>query len=128
MNKQIIETVNAPRPVGPYSQAIRVDKFLFCSGQIAMNPETNEVLQSDVSSQARRVLDNLKAVIEAAGFQFENIVKTTIFLRDMKDFSAVNEVYDSYLSKSKPARSTVAVSGLPKDVRVEIDAIAVLTS
>jgi 2-iminobutanoate/2-iminopropanoate deaminase len=125
MQKQIIETMSAPRPVGPYSQAVMVGEMLFCSGQIAINPETNEVLQADVSTQARRVMDNLKAVVEASGLSLENIVKTTIFLTDMNDFAAVNEVYKNYFARKFPARSTIQVAGLPKGVKVEVEAIAV---
>jgi 2-iminobutanoate/2-iminopropanoate deaminase len=125
MQKQIVETMNAPRPVGPYSQAVMVGQFLFCSGQIAINPETNEVLQADVQTQARRVLDNLKAVVEASGLTMENVVKTTIFLTDMADFAAVNDVYQNYFVRKFPARSTIQVAGLPKGVKVEIEAVAV---
>ncbi|HEX4924327.1 MAG TPA: RidA family protein [Bdellovibrionales bacterium] len=125
MQKQIVETMNAPRPVGPYSQAVMVGQFLFCSGQIAINPETNEVLQADVQTQARRVMDNLKAVVEASGLTLENVVKTTIFLTDMGDFAAVNDVYQNYFVRKFPARSTIQVSGLPKGVKVEIEAVAV---
>ena len=125
MYKQIIETMNAPRPVGPYSQAVMAGDTLFCSGQIAISPETNEVLQADVQTQARRVLDNLKAVVESSGLSLDNVVKTSIFLTDMNDFNAVNDVYKNYFVRKFPARSTIQVAGLPKGVKVEIEAIAV---
>ena len=124
MEKRIIETLNAPKPVGPYSQAVQAGSFLFCSGQIAIAPESNQVLQADVATQARRVLDNLQAVLEAAGYSLQDVVKTTIFLTDMNDFAAVNDVYAGYFTKRFPARSTIQVSGLPKGVRVEIEAVA----
>lgn len=125
MHKQIIETMNAPRPVGPYSQAVMTGDFLFCSGQIAINPETNEVLQADIQTQARRVLDNLKAVVESSGLTMDSVVKTTIFLTDMNDFAAVNDIYKNYFTRKFPARSTIAVAGLPKGVKVEIEAVAI---
>ena len=125
MHRQIVETMNAPRPVGPYSQAVMAGETLYCSGQIAINPETNEVLQADIQTQARRVLDNLRAVVESAGLTMENVVKTTIFLTDMADFAAVNDIYKNYFVRKFPARSTIQVAGLPKGVKVEIEAIAV---
>ena len=124
MEKHIIETSRAPKPVGPYSQAVQVGNLLFCSGQIAINPDTNEVLQADIQTQARRVMDNIKAVLEAAGLDLGCVVKTTIFLTDMNDFSKVNDVYMGYFTRDFPARSTVQVSGLPKGVKVEIEVIA----
>jgi 2-iminobutanoate/2-iminopropanoate deaminase len=128
MHKQIVETMNAPRPVGPYSQAVMTGDFLFCCGQIEINPETNEVLQADIQTQARRVLDNLKAVVESSGLTLENVVKTTIFLTDMNDFAAVNDIYKNYFLRKFPARSTIQVAGLPKGVKVEIEAVAVRNS
>jgi 2-iminobutanoate/2-iminopropanoate deaminase len=105
-----------------------VGDILFCSGQIAINPENDQVLQADVSTQARRVIENLKAVVESAGMTLGDIVKTTIFLMDMNDFAAVNDVYKTYFVRKFPARSTIQVAGLPKGVRVEIEAIAVRTT
>lgn len=123
MSKPIL-TSDAPAPIGPYSQAIKCGKELFCSGQIAIDPTNGNVIEGDVAAQTHQVLKNLGAVLKAAGYDYKDVVKTTIFLVDMSDFAAVNEVYGSYFGDAKPARSTVAVSGLPKGVRVEIDAIA----
>ncbi|HET9030421.1 MAG TPA: RidA family protein [Candidatus Aquilonibacter sp.] len=119
-----ISTSDAPAPIGPYSQAIREGKELFCSGQIALDPKTGNVVDGDVAAQTEQVCKNLGAVLREAGFDYDDVVKTTIFLLDMNDFGAVNDVYAKYFGESKPARSTVAVSGLPKGVRVEIDCIA----
>ncbi len=117
-------TGDAPSPIGPYSQAVQSGNELFCSGQIALDPATGEVVDGDVAAQTQRVLENLGAVLKAAGYTYGDVVKTTIFLIDMSDFAAVNAVYDRYFGTTKPARSTVAVAGLPRNVRVEIDAIA----
>lgn len=122
--KQILTTKSAPAPVGPYSQAVESGGFVFCSGQISIDPTSNEVLRGGVKEQAEQVLKNLGAVLEAAGLGYQHVVKTTIFLVDMEDFAAVNEVYATRFSKDAPARSTIAVAGLPKGVRVEIEAIA----
>jgi len=124
MAKQIIITENAPAPIGPYNQAILAGNTLYVSGQIPMDPQTGELVQGGIESEARQVMTNLDAVLSAAGFGFENIVKTTIFLRDMGDFADVNEVYGRYFDESAPARETVAVAGLPKNVNVEISVIA----
>jgi len=116
----------APAPIGPYSQAVRSGREVFCSGQVALDPTTGELTGGgDVAAQTRQALENLRAVLAAAGLTFADVVKTTIFLIDMNDFAAVNEVYAEYVGDTKPARSTVAVAGLPKGARVEIDAIAV---
>jgi len=116
----------APAPIGPYSQAVRSGREVFCSGQVALDPKTGELTGGgDVAAQTRQALENLRAVLAAAGLTFADVVKTTIFLIDMNDFAAVNEVYAEYVGDTKPARSTVAVAGLPKGARVEIDAIAV---
>lgn len=125
MSRTAIKTSNAPAPIGPYNQAIQVGSTLYCSGQIPLNPETMEVHQGPVAEQAKQVLRNLGAVLESAGFTFQDVVKTTIFLKDMNDFAAVNEVYGTYFTGVAPARSTVEVARLPKDVRVEIECIAV---
>jgi 2-iminobutanoate/2-iminopropanoate deaminase len=122
--QEIIETVAAPRPIGPYSQAMRAGGFVFLSGQIALDPGTGDVVAGDTSAQARRVLLNLKAVLEASGSGLSKVVKTTIYLTDLNDFGVVNQVYGEFFGEVKPARSTVQVSRLPKEVRVEIDAIA----
>lgn len=123
--KKEIKTENAPLPVGPYSQAIQLGNTLFCSGQVAIDPRTNEVSKADVKTQARLVMENIKAVLAQADYNFDHVVKTTIFLTKMSDFAAVNEVYASYLKAPYPARSTVAVSELPKGVQVEIEVLAV---
>jgi 2-iminobutanoate/2-iminopropanoate deaminase len=124
VNKKIIETEQAPKPVGPYSQAVQVGNLLFCSGQVAIDPKDNQVKLGDVQSQTRLVMENIKAVLTAAGGGFENVVKTTIFLKKMTDFSVVNEIYGSCFANHPPARSTVEVSGLPKGVDVEVEVIA----
>lgn len=122
--KKVINTEKAPKPVGPYSQAIEVGNMLFCSGQIAIVPETDEVLTGDVETQTRQVMKNISAVLDKAGYSFNNIVKTTIFLMDMKDFPKVNAIYAESFKELPPARSTVQVSGLPKGVTVEIEVLA----
>lgn len=122
--KKIIKTSGAPEPIGPYSQAIQIGNFLFCSGQIPLDPKTNQVLSGDISSQTELVIRNIDAVLKEAGCDFKNVVKTTIFLTSMKDFPLVNEVYSRYFKEFPPARSTVEVSGLPKGVNVEIEVVA----
>jgi len=124
INKKAILTKSAPEPIGPYSQAIEAGNLIFCSGQIPLDPATGQVPVTDVEGQTRRVLDNLKAVLEAAGVSLNEIVKTTIFLKSMGDFPKVNQVYASYFKDTPPARSTIEVSRLPRDVLVEIEAIA----
>jgi 2-iminobutanoate/2-iminopropanoate deaminase len=119
-----ILTANAPAPVGPYSQAIRVDGFVFCSGQVGLDPGTGKIVDGGVSAQARQVLDNLAAVLASAGLAFDAIVKTTIFLVDINDFAAVNAVYGERMGTPPPARSTVAVAALPLGALVEIEAVA----
>jgi 2-iminobutanoate/2-iminopropanoate deaminase len=123
--KKIISTTEAPAAVGPYSQAVRVGQFVFTAGQIPLDPKTAQIVDGDVSAQTRRVLDNLTAVLKAENLTFSHIVKTTIFLVDMDDFQAVNDVYTTYFTAAPPARSTVAVAALPKGARVEIECIAV---
>lgn len=120
----MIRSDKAPQPIGPYSQAIHTGNELFCSGQIAIDPSTGELVSDDVSAQTERVLQNLGAVLQAAQMSYADVVKTTIFLVDMDDFAAMNAVYAKYFDAAKPARSTVAVAALPKRARVEIDAIA----
>lgn len=126
--KEIISTKKAPAAIGPYSQAVRTDcvNLVFCSGQIALDSETMEIVGQTAAEQTRKVMDNLSAVLQASGAGLNNIVKTTIYLSDMDDFAAVNEVYAGYFDAEPPARATVQVSRLPKDVKVEIDAIAAL--
>jgi len=125
--KEIIRTDKAPAAIGPYSQAVKVPcaTMLFCSGQIPLDPKTMEVVGKDAREQTKQVMDNLGAVLKEAGVNFSNVVKTTIFLADMSDFMAVNEVYAAYFDDNPPARAAVQVARLPKDVRVEIEAIAV---
>lgn len=123
--KKAILTKKAPEPIGPYSQAIQANGFVFCSGQIPLDPSTGQVPVTDIEGQTRRVLDNLKMVLEAAGCTLGDVVKTTIFLKSMSDFPKVNQVYAGYFKEVPPARSTVEVARLPRDVLVEIEAIAV---
>lgn len=122
--KKAVQSQNAPNPVGPYSQAIQQGPFLFCSGQIAIDPKTNEVLKGSVKEQTQLVMKNIGAVLSEAGLNFSHVIKTTIFLTDMNDFGSVNEVYAQSLQEPYPARSTVAVAGLPKGVQVEIEVVA----
>ena len=122
--RYVIESNEAPKAIGPYSQGIKAGGFVFVSGQVAIDPATQQVIQGDVKAQTERVCQNLKAILEAAGTDLESVVKSTVFLRSMADFAAMNEVYGRYFKNEPPARSTVAVVGLPKDVQVEIDVIA----
>jgi 2-iminobutanoate/2-iminopropanoate deaminase len=126
MEKKIVNTSKAPAPIGPYSQAVRAGNLLFISGQVAIDPATNNVIEGDVSAETQQVMKNLDAILKEAGAGFNNVVKTTIFLSDMGLFAAVNEVYGKFFSSSFPARETVAVKGLPKNVNVEISMIASL--
>jgi 2-iminobutanoate/2-iminopropanoate deaminase len=124
MEKQIIATPLAPAAIGPYSQAILAGGFVFCSGQIPLDPATGQLIDGDVAAQTHRVLKNLKAVLEAAGSSLPKVVKTTVFLRDMGDFAAMNAVYGEYFTADPPARATVQAARLPKDVAVEIECVA----
>jgi 2-iminobutanoate/2-iminopropanoate deaminase len=130
MKRSIVRTAQAPAAIGPYSQAVVVpvggQRMVFCSGQIALDPSTGVVVEGDIEVQTRQVLENLGAVLAAAGASFADVVKTTIFLADMADFAAVNAIYGERFPNDPPARATVAAAGLPRNVRVEIDAIAVL--
>lgn len=126
MKHEVIHSKNAPAAIGPYSQAIRAGNLLFCSGQIALDPATMQMVTGGVAEQAEQVMSNLSQVLAAAGATFANVVRTTIFLADMGDFAAVNEVYGRRLGEHKPARATVAVKQLPKGGLVEIDCIAAL--
>lgn len=121
--KKIISTDNAPAAIGPYAQAVQYGEFLFVSGQIALDPASGELVAGDIEVQTQRVLKNVKAIIEAAGMQLENVVKCSCFLSNMGDFVKFNSVYESYFGQSTPARETVEVSRLPKDVLVEVSAI-----
>ena len=126
MSIETIHSDNAPKAIGPYAQAVRVNGFLFTAGQIPLDPQSMEVVPGDIAAQTEQVLANLTAVLTAAGTDWAHVVKTTVFLRDMADFTAMNGVYTRVLGDARPARSTVAVLGLPRDVRVEIEAVAAL--
>ena len=126
MSVRIVHTDKAPAAIGPYSQGIVAGNFLFTAGQIALDPATGQIVQGDVTAQAERVLTNLTAVLESAGTSWADVVKTTVYLQDMADFPRVNEVYGRMIGDARPARSTVQVSGLPRGVLVEIDAVAVV--
>jgi len=121
-------TDQAPKAIGPYSQAITAGSLLYCSGQIPLDPATGALVQGDLAAQTRRVLDNVGAILAAAGTGFDRVVKTTVFLADMNDFAAMNEVYATYFTSPAPARSTVAAAGLPKGARIEIEVIAALSN
>jgi 2-iminobutanoate/2-iminopropanoate deaminase len=123
--KKIISTSEAPTAIGPYSQAVRSGRLLFCSGQIPLDPRSGQVVSGDIAAQTRRVLDNIAAVLRAEGLTLDHVIKTTIFLTDLGDFETVNEIYGSYFKLDPPARSTVQVSALPKGANVEIEVIAV---
>ncbi|SRR5581483_201886 len=123
--KKIISTSDAPAALGPYSQAVRVGSTIYCAGQIPLDPKSGQIVSGGVDVQARRVMDNITAVLKAEGLSMDHIVKTTIFLMDLGDFQTVNEIYGSYFKQQPPARSTVQVAGLPKGARVEIEVIAV---
>lgn len=124
MNKKVIETNAAPAPIGPYSQAVMAGNLFFLSGQVCFDPATGEMKNADVTEETHQVMANLKAVLAEAGMTFDNVVKTTIFLSDMSLFATVNEAYSQYFSSAFPARETVAVKGLPRNVNVEISMIA----
>lgn len=124
--KKIINTSKAPAPIGPYNQAVLVGNTLYTSGQIAINPKTNELVLSDIKEETKQVMENMKAVLAKANMSFENVIKTSIFIADMNNFSAINEVYGSYFNnETAPARETVEVANLPKFVNVEISMIAI---
>ena len=122
--KQAVSSPDAPKAIGPYSQAVRAGQLLFVSGQVPLDPATGEIVAGDIAAQTRRVFDNLGAVLKAGGRTFADVVRTTVFLADMNDFATVNDVYGTYFSEPYPARATVQVARLPKDARVEIDLIA----
>ncbi|MBV8066954.1 MAG: RidA family protein [Candidatus Eremiobacteraeota bacterium] len=124
MKAEHVLTHHAPKPIGPYSQAVQCGGELYCSGQIPLDPHSGELVDGDIAAQAERAIENLGAVLCAAGYHYEDVVKTTLYLIDMKDFAAVNAVYEKYFAFGKPARSTVAVAALPRGARVEIDCIA----
>ena len=123
---EAVATGSAPKAIGPYSQAVKANGFVFASGQVALDPQTHQLVQGDVATQTERTLENLKAVVEAAGTSLARAVKTTVYLADMADFAKMNEVYARFFPGTPPARATVQVSRLPRDARVEIDLIALL--
>jgi 2-iminobutanoate/2-iminopropanoate deaminase len=124
--KDIVLTDKGPKPIGPYSQAVKSNGFLFASGQVALDPHTNEFIGGDIRQQTERAMENIKAVVEAAGSNLHHVVKSTVFLKDLNDFAAMNEAYGKYFAAAPPARSTVQVARLPKDALVEIEVIAAL--
>lgn len=126
MANQVIHTENAPAAIGPYSQAVKAGNLLFVSGQVPFVPETMEIVEGDVKAQTAQSLKNIQAILKEAGADFSNVVKTTVFIKDMNEFAQINEVYAEYFSENKPARACVEVARLPKDVKVEIELIAVL--
>ena len=126
MKREAVQTDQAPKAIGPYEQAIKVDGFVFTAGQIPIDPRTGNMIEGGIAAQTKRVLENLKGVLEASGSSLDKVVKATVFLKNMADFAAMNEVYAEYLGHSKPARSTVAVAELPRGALIEIDLIAVV--
>ena len=124
--KEIVATEKGPKAIGPYSQAIKANGFIFMSGQIPFDPATAKIIEGDIAAQTARVLENLKAIVEAAGSSLDRAVKATVFLKDMNDFAAMNEVYGKYFVVNPPARSTIEVARLPRDSRVEIEVVAQL--
>jgi 2-iminobutanoate/2-iminopropanoate deaminase len=126
MSRKIVQTEKAPKAIGPYAQAIKVNGFVYTAGQIPLDPRTGEMTEGGITAQTRQVLENLQAVLEAAGSSFNHVVKATVFLKNMSEFTAMNEIYSKYLGDVKPARSTVAVAELPRGALVEIDLVAVV--
>ena len=122
--KKVISTPSAPKAIGPYSQAIQAGEFLYCSGQGPMDPQTGQLAEGDIAAKTRRVLDNLGALLAAAGYAWTDVVKTTVFLKDMGQFAAMNEAYAAYFPKDPPARSTIQAARLPRDIDVEIELVA----
>jgi 2-iminobutanoate/2-iminopropanoate deaminase len=126
MKKKVVQTEKAPKAIGPYSQAIQAGGFLFLSGQIPLDPKTGELIKGDIGQQTKRVLESIKGVLESQNLGLEDVVKVTIFLKNISNFNQVNEIYSTYFPISPPARSTVEVTRLPKDVEIEIEAIALI--
>lgn len=126
MTKEVLITNKAPKAIGPYSQAVKVGNFIFISGQIPIDPDTGEVIDGDIKEQTKRVLENIKGILESVSCSLNNVVKTTVFLKNLDDFSAMNEIYATYFPENPPARSTIEVSRLPKGVSIEIEAIAII--
>jgi 2-iminobutanoate/2-iminopropanoate deaminase len=126
MNRESVQTDNAPKAIGPYEQAIKANGFIYTAGQIPIDPKTGNFVDGGIPAQTRQVLENLKAVLEAGGSALDRVVKATVFLKNMADFAAMNEVYTQYLGSAKPARSTVAVAELPRGALIEIDLVALM--
>ena len=126
MNRESVQTDNAPKAIGPYEQAIKANGFIYTAGQIPIDPKTGNFVEGGVTAQTRQVLENLKAVLEAGGSALDRVIKATVFLKNMADFAAMNEVYTQYLGNAKPARSTVAVAELPRGALIEIDLVALM--
>jgi 2-iminobutanoate/2-iminopropanoate deaminase len=126
MNREIVQTNQAPKAIGPYEQAIKANGFIYTAGQIPIDPKTGSFVEGGITDQTRQVLENLKAILEAGGSALERAIKATVFLKNMADFAAMNQVYEQYLGAAKPARSTVAVSELPRGALVEIDLVALV--
>jgi 2-iminobutanoate/2-iminopropanoate deaminase len=126
MNREPVQTDNAPKAIGPYEQAIKANGFIYTAGQIPIDPKTGNFVEGGITAQTRQVLENLKAVLEAGGSSLDRVVKATVFLKNMADFTAMNDVYAQYLGGAKPARSTVAVAELPRGALIEIDLVAVV--
>ncbi|MBI2447024.1 MAG: RidA family protein [Candidatus Omnitrophica bacterium] len=126
MEKKIIATSNAPKAIGPYSQGVLAGDFLFVSGQIPIDPKTNQIIEGDIALQTKQVMENIKGILESGGASMNNVVKATLYIKDMDEYGRINEVYSAYLGNVQPARSTVEVKRLPKDVRIEIDVIALV--
>jgi 2-iminobutanoate/2-iminopropanoate deaminase len=124
--REIVATEHGPKAIGPYSQAVKANGFVFTAGQVALDPTTGSMVGTEIKAQTERVMENLKGIVEAAGSSLHKVVKTTVFLKDMNDFAAMNEIYASYFPSAPPARSTVEVARLPKDARVEIEVVALL--
>lgn len=123
--KKIVNTKNAPSAIGPYSQGVNLGNLIFFSGQIPLNPLTGEMVDGDIKAQTKQSLENVKAILSAAGYSLNNVVKATVFIKNMEDFALINEIYNEYLGDAKPARACVEVARLPKDVKVEIEVVAV---
>ena len=128
MSKRIIQTELAPAAIGPYSQAIRIGDFLYTSGQIALDPKSGKFLSGEIKEETEQTLKNISAILQADGLELENVIKTTVYLSDLKDFVQMNQIYEKYFSKNKPARACVQVAALPKGAKIEIDAIASCSS
>ena len=128
MIKRIIQTEQAPAAIGPYSQAIRIGDFLYTSGQIALDPESGIFLSGEIEEETEQTLKNISAILQAGGVNFENVIKTTVYMSDLNDFTRMNQIYEKYFSTNKPARACVQVAALPKGAKIEIDAIAICSS